>query len=76
MHPLEQALLSTAGLSATVSVSLAVYLIALRFVAWDLVPAATLPRLTWWRRHIRPCLYTTLTITATASAAVALLRLV
>lgn len=31
--------------------SMAVYLFAMRCVSWDLVPAAALPRVLWWRRH-------------------------
>jgi hypothetical protein len=71
----EQALLATATLSAIVSVSLMLYLVALRFVAWDLVPASALNHINWWRRHARPCLWTTLTITAAALATMVLVRL-
>jgi hypothetical protein len=74
MHPLTQTLLSTAALSAILSASLTIYLLALKLVAWDLVPISALPHITWWRRHLRPCLYTTLIITTTAATAAALLR--
>lgn len=63
MHPLEQALLTTAALGAVLSVSLTIYLLALRLIAWDPVPAAALPHIDWWRRHLRPCLYTALVLT-------------
>lgn len=73
MHPLEQALIGTAALSAIVSAALTIYLVALRFVAWDLVPASALPHVDWWRRHARPCLWVGLAITATALAGTLLL---
>jgi hypothetical protein len=75
MHPLEQALIGTAALSAIVSVALVIYLVALRFVAWDLVPASALPHVEWWRRHARPCLWAGLAITAAALAGMLFLRI-
>jgi hypothetical protein len=59
-------LIRIAALSAVWSAGLAIYLVALRFVAWDLVPASSLPHVHWWRRHARPFLCAGLIITAGA----------
>jgi hypothetical protein len=70
---LEQSLIATAALAAIMSVSLTIYLLALKLVAWDLVPNSALPHITWWRRHARTCLLASLAITVTALAAMLLL---
>jgi hypothetical protein len=31
--------------------SMSVYLLAVRWVSWDLVPVAALARIRWWHRH-------------------------
>ena len=63
---IEHVLLRIAAFGAVWSVSLTIYLVALRFVVWDLVPASSLPHVRWWQRHARPLLWTGLTITAGA----------
>jgi len=59
-------LLRAAALASVSAASLAVYLVALRFVAWDLVPAAALPHARWWQRHARQFLLACVLITALA----------
>ena len=31
--------------------AMAVYLLAVRCVSWDLIPASAVPRVLWWRRR-------------------------
>ena len=71
---LAQALIRGAALGGTVSVALAIYLVCLRFVVWDLVPASCLPQAHWWQRHARSFLRTSLAVTATALVALVVLR--
>jgi len=75
MPALQQALLTTSALSAILSISLTIYLLALKFVAWDLVPTSALPHITWWRHHARPCLWSTLALSTAALTATLVLRL-
>jgi hypothetical protein len=63
---LRHVLLRAAALASVSAASLAVYLVALRFVAWDLVPAAALPHARWWQRHARQCLLGCLVIAVLA----------
>jgi hypothetical protein len=64
----------TALLGALWSASLTIYLFALRFIAWDLVPASALPHIHWWQRHARPILWATLTLTTAALLGLVILR--
>ena len=74
MSALEHILIRAAILGAASSVSLAIYLVCLRFVVWDLVPASSLPHIQWWQRHARPFLRTALAVTVIALAALVILR--
>jgi hypothetical protein len=74
MTVVEHVLLRAAALGATLSGSLAIYLVCLRFLAWDLVPAASLPHIRWWQRHARPFLVVALTVTVFALVALVILR--
>lgn len=77
MNPelIEQVLLRTVAFTAFGSAALAVYLVALRFVAWDLVPTSALAHINWWKRHVRPFLQTSLLITAGALAGLLILAI-
>ena len=64
----------TALIGALSSASLALYLVALRFVAWDLVPASALAHIHWWQRHARLFLWIALTLTTAALLGLLILR--
>ena len=73
---MEQVLARVASFGAVGSAALAVQLVALRFVALDLVPNTARVRVIWWQRHVRPMLLTVLGGTACALAALLVLRTV
>ncbi len=73
---IEHVLLRTALFAAFGSAAMVVYLVALRFVAWDLVPASALSHVHWWKRHARPFLLTSLMITAGALSGLVVLAMV
>ena len=60
---LEQTLIRAVAVGAVSSAALTIYLVCLRFVAWDLVPATCLAQAQWWQRHARPFLVVALVIT-------------
>jgi hypothetical protein len=72
---IEHILLRTAAFAAFGSAAMAVYLVALRFVAWDLVPASAMPHVQWWKRHARAFLLTSLVITAGALSGLVVLAI-
>jgi hypothetical protein len=47
---------------------MAVYLLAVRCVSWDLLPNAVVARVRWWRRHA-PCALVVSTVVAVAGGA-------
>lgn len=70
----EHVLTRAVAFGAAGSVALAVHLVALRWVALDLVPTTARPRVLWWRRHTRPMLVAVAVSTGCALAALLLLR--
>lgn len=61
-----------AVLGALGTVAMAMYLLAVRFVDWDMVPRSALRRVHWWQRHAHVVLLASLVVTAGALASIAL----
>jgi hypothetical protein len=73
---LHHILLRAVAVAAISAASLTIYLVALRFVVWDLVPAAAVSHARWWQRHAPSFLRTSLVITVAALVGLGVLSIV
>ena len=73
---IEDVLLGTAAFAAIGAAGLGMYLVALRFVVWDLVPSSAVAHCRWWQRYAPAFLLASLVIAAVALAGLALLTII
>ncbi|MGQ0841621.1 hypothetical protein [Actinokineospora sp.] len=57
-------LLRAAAFGGFGMVAMTVYLVAVRFVDWELIPRSALRRARWWQRHAHTVLWASLVVTA------------
>lgn len=50
--------------------AMAVYLLAVRVISWDLVPTSAVPRVLWWRRRAPAVLVLSLVVAAAGGLAI------
>ena len=73
---IEEVLRGTAAFAAIGAAGLVMYLVALRFVAWELVPSSAVAQCRWWQRHAPAFLLASLVIAAGALAGLVLLAII